>query len=86
MNCMRIRFLGTVALMAAVGAALAGPAGAFTAPAPHPYTAVGAPGEGADPLTQIVWSIAQAADTGSAVPLPQCTPGDVVNIGCEPRR
>ncbi|MFC9871714.1 hypothetical protein [Nocardia salmonicida] len=38
-----------------------------------------------DPLAQFLRSIAQAGNTGSAVPLPPCTPGTVTNIGCEPR-
>ena len=85
MNNTRIRSLST-ALIIGAGIALAGPATAYAAPAPVPQqTATIIGGDTADALGQILRSIAQASNTGSAVPLPPCTPGDVINIGCEPR-
>lgn len=41
-------------------------------------------GAPADPFAQFLRSIAQAGNTGSAIPLPPCTPGTVTNLGCEP--
>ncbi|MGW5453044.1 hypothetical protein [Nocardia sp. NPDC003979] len=44
--------------------------------------ALAAPTATADPLVDIVHTIAQATNTGSA--LPPCTPGTVTHIGCQP--
>ena len=86
MNYVRTRSL-SAALLIGAGIALVGPAAAYAAPTPvAPHTAAIVDGYTIDPFGQILRTIAQASNTGSAVPLPPCTPGDVINIGCEPRR
>ncbi|GAB2665988.1 hypothetical protein GCM10027088_50990 [Nocardia goodfellowii] len=79
----RVRATALIGLTAAL--TLCG--GGIAAAAPQPYeqqnvtAVVGAD----DPFTQILREVARTVGaSGSAVPLPPCTPGTVTNIGCEP--